>query len=276
MADRVVNKVKRVAGAVGRAAREAMGRPEAGDDLLFQVLHADHEEVAQLFDKVLASPDPDRLIGLWGQLSISLTAHSRAEAEVVYERLRREAQTSDQIPHSLEEHDCIEKLLADADAMIAGTDEFFATVTDLERLVRNHVDEEEGSLLPKAAAILSEDERDNLVRQFRARKRELQPEVEQELEPVLDRERKALQSGDLDEDDEEEDQRNVQRLPAAKAAPKVGARQTSSGRTRRDVTGSGDLDRRTVKQLQEIARDKGVEGRSKMTKPELVRALKRL
>ena len=52
--------MKRAAGAVGRATRGAAGRPESGSDELFRVLHAEHEEVSQLFEKVLAAEDPKR------------------------------------------------------------------------------------------------------------------------------------------------------------------------------------------------------------------------
>jgi len=265
IADKVVGRVKRAAGAVQRAARGALGRPEAGEDLLFQVLHADHEEVSQLLEKVLASPEGDRLIDLWGRLSSSLTAHNLAETEIVYGCLSAIASTKDQIPHSIEEHNEVDRMLAEADAMKPGTEEFFALVSDIQRAVLHHVDQEEGTLLPNARSALSEQARDDLVEQFRKRKAELLPEVEKELDPVLEQERRALQSGDLDDVEEPDQVRRDDRASAAR--PGTTARSTGKQ--------EGDLDRRTVKDLQEMARSKGIHDWSKMNKPDLVRALKR-
>jgi len=288
MAEKVVSRVKRAAGAVQRAARGALGRPEAGDDLLFQVLHADHEEVAQLFEKVLAAPEGDRLIDLWGQLSINLTAHNLAETEVVYGCLSALAPTRDQIPHSIEEHNEVDRMLAEADAVAPGTDEFFALVTEIQQAVLHHVDQEEGTLLPNARSALSEEARDALVAQFRKRKFELMPEVEEELDPVLEQERKALQSGDLDDADDdlvEEDADlggDVRRGDApssdrdrAAAKPSRATARASGNLGSRGKPAGGDLDQRTLKELQEMARSQGIEGRSKMSKPELLRALRR-
>jgi hemerythrin superfamily protein len=263
MAEKVVNRVKRAAGAVQRAARGALGKPEAGEDLLFQVLHADHEEVAQLFEKVLASPEGDRLIDLWGRLSSTLTAHNLAETEIVYGCLSALASTKDRIPRSIEEHNAVDRMLAEADAMKPGTEEFFALVSDIRRAVIRHVDEEEGTLLPNARSALSEQARDDLVAEFRKRKAELLPEVEEEIEPVLERERRELQSGDLDDGDEEPDPGRVR--PEAQPG--------------KDARGYGkkesNLDRRTVKELKDMARSKGIEGWRTMSKPDLVRTLAR-
>jgi len=170
-------------------------------DLLFQVLHRDHEEVSGLFQQLLGSPDQDDVIDLWSQLSLSLTAHTRAETETVYQPLARLGDTRELIPHAIEEHNRADKLLAEADALVPGTDEFFALVTSLEEVIRLHVDEEETEILPRAANLLDDRQREHIAQQFQQRKQDILPEVEQELEPVFEEERDEIRAGEQLDDD---------------------------------------------------------------------------
>ena len=52
---------------------------------LFHTLHADHEEIRRLFARI-ADSGPAEHAARWNQLSLTLTAHNRAEQEVVYTR----------------------------------------------------------------------------------------------------------------------------------------------------------------------------------------------
>jgi hypothetical protein len=253
-----------------------MGYPEAGNDPLFQALHADHEMVNQLFEQILAEDvDPDQAIELWSQLSVALTARTMAETEIVYDRLAHRPETKTLIPHAIEEHNEVEKMMAEADAMVAGTDEFFALVTDIAEAVQHHVDSEEGEILPNARKTLSDQEANDLVQRFQARKQEIMPQVEQELEPVIEQERQVLESGDLEDvDDAEPDFADDDGDGQSKSSSSKG-QSKASGSSARSSGGKADLQGKSVKELQELARDKGIEGRSKMSKDELIQALSR-
>jgi hemerythrin superfamily protein len=178
---RVAGTVRRAVGALGRAARGATGRAEAGTDVLFQKLHADHEEVSQLFEKLMALGEGPRAQEIWRELSIKLATHARAEQQTVYEALSRQAETSEEVAHSFTEHAEIEDLLLQLNAMIPGTPLFHARLPDLERAVRRHVDDEEGDLLPRARQALSDEELEKIVARFETRKFELMPLIEGEL-----------------------------------------------------------------------------------------------
>lgn len=249
--ERVTGTVKRAVGAVGRAARGAMGRPEAGTDELFQALHADHEEVAQLFEKLLATREEARAHELWTRVSVALLTHARAEQEIVYERFANIDELTEDADHSLEEHEQIEDLLLEANDLKPGTPEFVTKVRQLDETVRHHVDDEEGDLLPKAMEFLSDEERERLVARFQERKDLIEPKINVELT--------GHGAGT------ERPKRPARTQKSQKQQPQ----QKTGGR------GATDLDARTMKELQEMARKKGIEGRSRMKKKDLIAALTR-
>lgn len=226
---------------------------DGGRDVLFRALHADHEEVMRLFESVLGD-DVDTKEE-WQKLSQVLLAHVRAEQETVYERLKQERRTRDQIPHSIEEHDRIERQLAEADAMGPGTDVFCALVNEIEKSVRDHVNDEEQQLLPAAREALSDEDLEDIVARFQARKRELMPGVEQEV-------RKGARAG--------------RARGAGRAAGRRGASGRAPARTttrKRKKAPSGNLQDRTVEELRDMARKRDIRGFSKMKKQELVDVL---
>ena len=267
LGEKMKGGVKRAAGAIGRAARSVVGQPEAGTDMMYQALHADHEQVATLFAKMLSTDDEQKCRQLWQMICVNLTAHARAEQEVIYARLAEDEETQEQVGHSYEEHADIERLIAECDAQGVGSDEFFAMATQLQQVVQHHVDDEEGELLPKARKVLSEDECDQLTLQFQQLKMDLVPEIRQEFganrKQGSQRSRSSSQGNRRSQSQGADRRRSAQRGGQQKS-------QSSRGDGRQQ-----DLSSKTLTELREMASRKDIPGRSKMDKRELVVALRR-
>jgi sigma-B regulation protein RsbU (phosphoserine phosphatase) len=141
---------------------------------LFHTLHADHEEVLRLFARLTearSTEHPTR----WGQLSFVLTAHTHAENEVVYARYR--GHTAEMQPW-LEEHEEIEALMVEIDALPPADVSFLPKVGRLKQLVEQHVAREEQRLLPRLEASTGGRELDLIALRFEQRKRRIERELE--------------------------------------------------------------------------------------------------
>ncbi len=180
LVDRLADGLRRTAEALERAARVAIGRPEAGGDALHRELHADHEEILGLFDE-LGDPDHDQVPASWAALRDVLRAHARAEDEIVYTRLIDEPQTRDAVLHARGEHREIERLVDEIDLMPPGSDPFHERMGELHQLVRHHLADEESDLLIEAARALPEHERAALADRFRELEALLRSSIADEL-----------------------------------------------------------------------------------------------
>ncbi|WP_344491288.1 hemerythrin domain-containing protein [Nonomuraea monospora] len=131
------------------------------DDVI-TLIQADHRKIEELFAK-LTSGKGDRP-AIVATLHALLTAHARAEEDVVYPRLDAH--------HGLEEHKEAEVLLDALKRARPGSPEFTSALALLALLVSHHVQEEESTLLPLLARTSGERELRDLGKAFRQRRQQ--------------------------------------------------------------------------------------------------------
>ena len=112
---------------------------------ILEELHNDHQEVADLLGRILASHRAEERATLFGEMRAKLVAHAQAEAKVLYARMEKDGEESRRF--ALEgdvEHEIVEaQLTALARARSPERDEWLARVKVLRELVNHHVREEE-------------------------------------------------------------------------------------------------------------------------------------
>ena len=112
---------------------------------ILEELHTDHQEVADLLERILASHRAEERANLFGDMKVKLLAHSHAEAKVLYDRMKKDGEASRKF--ALEgdvEHEIVEaQLTALARTRSPERDEWLARVKVLRELVNHHVREEE-------------------------------------------------------------------------------------------------------------------------------------
>lgn len=118
-----------------------------------EVLTSDHRLVDQLFHQFeLASSTEayENQRDLAQKLVRELSVHSVAEEQVLYPVMRRVLENGDRLADEcLEAHAELKRLLADLDGIGPHDEGFVSGFTQLAALVREHVVEEEGLLLPQ-------------------------------------------------------------------------------------------------------------------------------
>lgn len=139
----------------------------------FQLLKADHKNVADLFDQ-LESARGQAKLRVFEQIKTELELHTHIEEKVFYPALEEPEETHDLTLEAYEEHAVVKQLLKELSKARTANDEWEAQAKVLRENVEHHVEEEENELFPKAEAALGEEEIDELGERLAAEKQRKQ------------------------------------------------------------------------------------------------------
>jgi hemerythrin-like domain-containing protein len=135
----------------------------------FTLLKADHQKVAQLFERLEAAGGKQKL-SIFQQIKAELDLHTHIEEKIFYPALEKPAETHDLTLEAYEEHAMVKKLLRELSGARTADDEWQAKAKVLQEAVEHHVDEEENELFDKAEAALGEEEIEELGERLEAEK----------------------------------------------------------------------------------------------------------
>jgi hemerythrin superfamily protein len=117
------------------------------------MLIADHKRVASLFADFKRLTDEGRdeeKASVVQEICKELTVHTQLEEELFYPAVRKAAGDEDQVDEALVEHAGAKQLIAQLQGADPSEDLYDAKVTVLAEQIDHHVEEEEGSMFPKA------------------------------------------------------------------------------------------------------------------------------
>lgn len=116
---------------------------------IIELLTKDHREVNQLFGRFKRASKPETLEELAKQVIHELSVHSAVEEQFVYPTLRSKLENgSEMADHAIDEHQEVERLLADLEKDDPSSASFSRTMDKVIASVREHVTEEESEILP--------------------------------------------------------------------------------------------------------------------------------
>ena len=137
-----------------------------------QLIEKDHRDVERLFaafERAHEQGNEGEQQRVVRQLVRALSVHAIIEEELVYPALR-EGGLVDGVLDALEEHHALKLTLRELDALTPANERFAAKVRVAEKLVREHVAEEERQLLPRLARELDAGARRELGESLRKAK----------------------------------------------------------------------------------------------------------
>lgn len=135
----------------------------------FELLKADHEKVAQLFEQLEAASGNAKL-EVFDQIRTELELHTHIEETIFYPALEQPEETHDLTMEAYEEHTVVKKLLRELGRSRTANEEWEAKAKVLQENVEHHVEEEEGELFDKASDALGDEEIEALGQQMEAEK----------------------------------------------------------------------------------------------------------
>jgi hemerythrin superfamily protein len=128
-------------------------------DLLIQ----DHHEVNGLFGRFKQSSQSDTQDELAKQIVHELSIHAAIEEQFVYPLVRAKVDGGKELAdHAIEEHQEVKRLLAEIEKLEPGKAEFTEKMNKVMTSVTEHVEEEEGELLPKLKDATDADRREKI------------------------------------------------------------------------------------------------------------------
>ncbi len=122
-------------------------------DLLIQ----QHREADALFEAFRNAPDDETKKELCIQLAEALTLHATIEERWIYPVARRVI-GEEQIQHSVDEHGEMKRLITDMLRSRNDVNGLAGNVSELERVVKSHVSDEEQNVLPQFGQKVTEQE----------------------------------------------------------------------------------------------------------------------
>lgn len=137
-----------------KAAAKAMGAAKKiqgtvkGLSGVFTTLMEEHGEVSVMLHRLESSTDSETRARLWPTVRKELASHEEAEVEVLFGAFQQRSETSHLALHHNEEAQQLSLLIGKIEAMDIDDPMWLASLQDLVRLVRHHVQEEERHTFP--------------------------------------------------------------------------------------------------------------------------------
>lgn len=105
----------------------------------------DHKNVKDLIQELKSSKDKGDLLA---RIDNEIQLHSQVEEQIFYLAMRE--YDRELVEHSIEEHRQVDQILTDLVGMSVNEKNFKKKLSELEKALNDHIEEEEGKLFPEA------------------------------------------------------------------------------------------------------------------------------
>jgi hemerythrin superfamily protein len=146
-----------------------------GDMDILTKLKKEHREVQLLLTELVNSDGAAERKSLLKQIKLALVPHSRAEEKVVYDAVRalKDRDAKQDGEEGYLEHGLADRMLAVLGKASAASVEFAAAAKVLRELLNHHIREEEGNIWSDVKDNFSDEEREQMNRDFEAAKKKV-------------------------------------------------------------------------------------------------------
>jgi hemerythrin superfamily protein len=130
-------------------------RDTAADPI--HALEDDHREVEGLFERLAAAKGSDARRKAFVAIRDALALHATLEEGVFYPAVMTvpDLEALDEVSDAVEDHGVVKGLLAEIESTDPAAPSFLERCAALRRAVSDHVQEEEGTMFPRARKLLS-------------------------------------------------------------------------------------------------------------------------
>ena len=119
------------------------------DSSVVDMLKQDHRKVKELFDE-FNEADGRQKAGIAKAALHELEVHAALEERLIYPAIREEIDADDPMDEAVEEYHLVHVLIRELKKLKPSDERFEAKFNVLGELVKHHIEEEEGEILPQA------------------------------------------------------------------------------------------------------------------------------
>ena len=119
------------------------------ENAVVEMLKQDHEKVKGLFEEFKETEGREKT-EIANTVIQELEVHADLDERLVYPAIREEIDADDKMNEAIEEHHLVHVLIAELKKLKPSDERFEAKFTVLGELVKHHIEEEEGEMLPQA------------------------------------------------------------------------------------------------------------------------------
>ncbi len=114
-----------------------------------EMLKEDHAKVKELFEE-FESAEGQEQAEIAATAIFELEIHAELEEKLIYPAIREAIDNTDMMNEAVEEHHLVHVLIKELKKLKPKDEKFHAKFSVLSELVKHHVEEEEGEILPEA------------------------------------------------------------------------------------------------------------------------------
>jgi hemerythrin-like domain-containing protein len=119
------------------------------ENAVVEMLKEDHEKVKGLFEEFKKTEGREKT-EIAKTVIEELEVHADLEERLIYPAIREEIDADDMMNEAVEEHHLVHVLIAELKKLKPSDERFDAKFNVLGELVKHHIEEEEGEILPEA------------------------------------------------------------------------------------------------------------------------------
>lgn len=135
---------------------------------IFQALLVSHETQRELYGQLLASQPLEQRQRVFEELKRELAAHETAEERCFYVPLFQFDQSVDLSRHAIAEHHVMDEMVEHLEKTDPHAAEWQECARKLCEKIEHHLKEEEDKFFPQAGEVLSEEQKQQLGRDYEA------------------------------------------------------------------------------------------------------------
>lgn len=129
---------------------------------IYDILSKEHDEVSELLQKAMH----DNTKETFRCIKTMLEPHLSGEEELFYPELEEYNEMIDLVNHAFDEHEEIKSVLQKLDNISEKDKNWLSKISELDKTVSHHVEEEENKVFPAAQKVLSADKAQEIAQKY--------------------------------------------------------------------------------------------------------------